>query len=207
MFWFRLRRVGRRSEGTGHFFAYNRQEAHAKQREAAKAGGVAAAWFVFASSRLRVNHGLDGSQRVTSSDRPSEWRQANAEPVDLGFQGTEDEPWRRNSVAPSPEKVLTRSTRRTRRRKPRLRDLRVLRVYNPSGALRRKARKADAPRVGRNQPAARKRCAAAIAAREIYGGMLSPFCAFLRLNCLGWGLRQAAKQVAAKRRIASATRT
>ena len=36
----------------------------------AKSGEVAAVWFVFAASRLCVNHGLDGSQRVTSSDRP-----------------------------------------------------------------------------------------------------------------------------------------
>jgi hypothetical protein len=42
---------------------------HAR-RESAKAGGVAAAWFVFAPPRLRVSHGLDGSQSVTSSNRP-----------------------------------------------------------------------------------------------------------------------------------------
>ena len=38
-------------------------------REDAKAGGVAAAWFVFAL--LRVSHGLDGSPPVTASARLS----------------------------------------------------------------------------------------------------------------------------------------
>ena len=42
-----------------------------QSREAAKAGGVAAAWFIFAPLRLRVSHGLDGSQPVTSSARLS----------------------------------------------------------------------------------------------------------------------------------------